>query len=404
MKSVKVTHLSAARLGGMAVLFGAIALNALEAAKTNANEWTLKGSTQFLAMGRDFGGANRGNSGSVSVTVDAGYSISESLSLGGQLVHAQRLWESDPQWAYKLSNDTATSLNELYAAFEASPSASIKLGRQIVDYDFFPTYKIRHKAQAIEALVVKSELADGLSLDLGHIERYSAWPSREGAFFALDSSFRDFSDRNDPTRAPGGDDGVQFVSAKWDVDKSLSITAYDYYAGGFYNNLGLKGVYSFAPNSDGSTWSASGHFIKQDGNGVTDQDAFASELNLRYKKGSLTLDTGWTHIANDDDLQVPFRTSFVIDTELLWYTNQYDAGTDSLHFKGTYKFDRWSFVGIFVEAEHANGDDAREFDLIVKRTFENSVWAAFKGGYGDRELNGVDQHASDLRLFVGYDF
>ena len=391
------------------ILIASIAASSLEA--IDPSEFEFEGSTQLLVMGRDYGGDVKGDSTSVSMTLEARARLSDAISIDGQFLHVQNLDESGrPDAAYWLSNDTTTVLNELYFDWDLSRSGAgdtrIQLGRQIPAYEFFGSYKIRHKEQSLEGVVLKTKAAKELSLDFGHIERFSTWACREGGPSTVTSEFMDLSER---LGFGGGDNGVQFVSAKLSQDESFDLTAYDYFANDFYNNAGLKAVWTFADTNSGSSWAVSGHYIQQDGESggnMAEHDARSLEMNLSYKQGDLTLDAGWTRIEDGSSLAAPFRTSYLIDPSLLWYTNQYESGTDSVHLKSVYKRDAWTFVALLIEASHEDDRKEREYDVVVKYAFENNVWIAFKGGYGQRSFEGnlPDEDATDLRLFIGHSF
>ncbi|EDY84467.1 hypothetical protein VDG1235_4098 [Verrucomicrobiia bacterium DG1235] len=402
--SVFERTVSLGRLG----MLGACVLAGLDC---GAAEVKMGGSTQLLVMGRDYGGDAKGESATVALTLEGRSQLSESVLVGGQLLHVQNLYENGKDDAgYWLSNDTTSVLNELYVDWDLERigfgDTNVKIGRQTAGYDFFGTYKVRQKEQAFEGLVVKTKVRDGVSLDVGHIERYSTWSCREDGPSALTGEFRDLSER---LGFDGGDKGVQFASASWERGDAMSFTVYDYFADSLYNNAGVKAAYSFGGERRDAFWTVSGHYIQQDGDSsgkMPGHDADSLELNLRYEKGGLTLDTGWTHISDGSSLLVPFRTSYVIDATLLWYTNQYEAGTDSLHLKAAHKMGKWTLVGVLVGAQHEDEREEQELDVVVKYAFENNVWVAFKGGYGRRDFAGDrrEQEGTDLRLFVGYGF
>ncbi len=369
----------------------------------------IEGSALFLAMGRDYGGDNKGESASASIRLSASSQLAESVALRAEYLRVENLWENGREGApYWLSNDNISLLNEFHLDFDLARAglskSKLQIGRQLVSYDFFAPYKVRHKAQSMEGLVFKTSAIDGISLDIGHIERYSSWPCREGGTSALNSEFMSISER---LGFAEGDSGVQFVSAKWKQGDAWDFSVYDYYVNEFYNNAGLKVAYALRNANRTGDWIVSWHVVSQSGEGyMSTHEADAMELNLRYKLGGLTLDSGWTHVANASSLAVPFRTSFAIDATLLWYTSQFEAATDSLHLKMAYKKGAWALVGVLVDAKHADDRREQECDLVVKRSFENGLWAAFKGGYGHRDFADFrdSERATDLRLFVGYDF
>ena len=371
---------------------------------------SLVASAQTLVMERDFGQGVEGSSASASLTLDLQWDATERLQFDGQFVQVNQLYQrgrSDA--AYWLSNDDMSLLNGVSLAYDFSHSVNtvsvIKLGRLADSYDFFPAYKVRHKAQAFEGVVWKGKLANGVAVDAGHIERFSSWSCREGGPSAVTSDFLTMSDRFGRGTS---DSGVQFVSSSYQSGK-YSLTGYDYYADDFYNNVGFKCSRTFESGDGKGVWSVQFHYDRQDGVSDTwmpDHEADCMELGFGYKQGGLSWDAGWTRIGSSGSLLVPFRTSHAVDATLLWYTNQFEADTSSFHWKGTFKKGPWVFYSMLLQADHVDRSE-REMDVVVKYSFENRFWLAFKGGYGERYFDAAgrdDQWARDLRLFSGISF
>lgn len=372
---------------------------------------SLKLSAQTLVMGRDFGNNNQGSSGSVSATFDFDWRPLERLELGGQFVQVNQLYQDGrDDAAYWLSNDDQTILNGASLQYDFSGdtdgSSVLKLGRLLEHYDFFPSYKnARHKVQAFEGGVWQAKLADGLTLDVGHIERYSSWTSREGGPSPVNGDFITLSER---LGSSGSDSGVQFLSSSYKAGKN-SLTAYNYYANDLYNNFGFKVSRTLSPADSEGKWSASFRYDRQDGgsDGFLDgHEAEAVEATIGYKKGSYFWNAGWTHIGSSASYLAPFRTSHEIDMSFLWYTNQYEADTDSFHWKGVYKKKGWVFYSLLVHADHSNREES-EANVVVRRIFDNNIWLALFAGYGQRKYDDTaldDGWARDLRFYAGYSF
>ncbi|MFC0535059.1 hypothetical protein ACFFKJ_04000 [Pelagicoccus mobilis] len=374
-------------------------------------EHTVKLSTQALVMGRDFGNDNQGSSGSVSATVDFGWRPAERLELDGQFVQVNQIYqEGRADAAYWLSNDDETVLNGLSLKYDFSSemdrSSVLKLGRILDHYDFFPSYKnARHKVQAFEGGVWKTDLAEGLSLDVGHIERYSSWSSREGGPSPVNGDFITLSKR---LGRSGGDSGVQFLSSDYQAGK-YSLTAYDYYAKDLYNNFGFKVSRVLSPDNAKGQWSARFRYDRQDGDSggfLAGHEAEVIEATVGFKKDSYFWNAGWTHVGSSASYLAPFRTSHEIDMSFMWYTNQYEVGTDSFHWKGVYKKKGWVFYGLLIHADHVNRDES-EANLVIRRVLENNVWFALFGGYGQRNFDDAvieDGWGRDLRFYAGCSF
>lgn len=387
-------------LGSIASLFAA------DAAQP---EIDLDLSSTLLVMGRDYGGGVNGSAGAASLTLAAKSDLTEDLTLGLKAVRVETLFEEGREdAAYWLSNDTSTSLSEAFLSYRfTSPfieDALVTLGRKELSYPFLPAYKVRHQAQALEGAFAAARVNKRLSIDVGHIERYSSWPSRQDGPSRLDTDFRKLGER---VGQPSVRSAVQFVSTSFGSDR-LSLQAYDYYANALYNNLGLKATYAVPTEENDGQWFLSAHAINQDGdNGgaLATHSASSLELNLRYKRGAITLDTGWTRIARSDSLLTPFRTSYVNDATLLWYTNQFEAGTQTYHAKAVYSKNPWTLVAVFVQASHLDRRAESEIDLVAKRKLSEKLSVCVKAGYGRCVFDESNRHhtsATDLRLFVDY--
>jgi hypothetical protein len=141
-----------------------------------------------------------------------------------------------------------------------------------------------------------------------------------------------------------------------------------------------------------------------DTEGLGPIDSNIYELGVDWARNGLTLSAG-TVIVDGDRFQTPFRTSFTIDTELLWYTDQFLGETKSAYLKGVYKTGDWLFYAMFVIDEHEDGTTCSEIDAVVKYTINECMYTSVKAGYGGRDYDQKDDsNALDLRWFVGWTF
>ncbi len=379
------------------------------AAEFNKESFEVSASTRLLVMGRDYGNGLDGSSASASLSVGAKSDLANGFSVGAKSVLVQNLIEDGiNNAAYWLSNDSSTSLSEAYLQYEFTSSRTqntkVLLGRTEANYSFFPSYNVRHQAQALEGLFVNTEVTDHLSLNLGHIERFSSWPSRENGASSLDTSFKKIGERVGHSETHSS---VQFAAADW-THSNFALNAYDYYAAELYNNAGLKLSYTLPSTNNESKWTVSAHAIDQQGtkNGTLDgHDTGSVELNLSYKRNKLSVDSGWTHISSSESLLVPFRTTYVNDATLLWYTNQFEAGTNTAHAKVVYSNSPWTLAAVFVHASHLDDRTESELDLVAKRKMNEKLSLCVKAGYGKCIFDEDNRHhksATDLRFFVDY--
>ncbi|GAB5559801.1 MAG: hypothetical protein SynsKO_14480 [Synoicihabitans sp.] len=396
----------------LAALVGVVAPLILKGATVEpADRFSVEASWQSLVMERDFGDDVQGASGAASLMLDFSWQSLQRIVLNGQFVHAARFFEEGrSEAAYWLSNDDSSVLNELALTVdlgtEANRTSRLRLGRLRETYDFFPSYKnARHKVQAFEGLVWQTEFGEELTIDLGHLERFSSWSSRKGGPSRVNSDFITLTERLGES---GSDTGVQFLSADLKNGRSI-FTVYDYYSHDFYNNLGLKMSRSLGDPDHASTWKINLRYDWQRGlsGGLRpEHDASAVELTLGYQHGGFSWNAGWTRVGSRNSFLAPFRTNYEIDMSLLWYTNQFEADTNSFHWKGIWKRNSWILYGLLISAEHSDRRE-NEANMVVRHTFGNGMWVALFGGYGSREFDRAardDQWARDLRLYFGQTF
>jgi hypothetical protein len=379
----------------------------MEAEKT----YSIQAATQLLIMERNFGQGVRGSSGTASLNLDFEWRPLERTQVEGEFVQVTRLYEEGREdAAYTLSNDNLTTLNALSVSHDFSSthdqSSVLKVGRLRETYDFFPTYKnARHKVQAFEGIVWQSKWGDGISLDIGHLERYSSWSSREGGPSPVNGDFITLSER---LGGGGSDSGVQYFSTSFQAGRT-TVKIHDYYADDWYNNAGLKVSQNLSPADAETQWSLNLRYDRQDGvsgGRVPQHEAEVFEATIGYRRGGFSWNAGWTHVGSEADYLAPFRTSHEIDMSMLWFTNQYEKNTDSFHWKGLLRKDGWVFYSLLIAAEHENRKET-EANFVIRRSFDNRIWVALFGAYGQRDFddaNRGDQWARDLRFYMGYTF
>lgn len=374
------------------------------------------GKLQGLLMHRDIDGAGHATSGTLAGTLNYRSPDWNGLYLGGQYIYSWLLFEdgcrkiSGP--AYWLSNDEFGVLNEAHVGFDFGAigleGAELKVGRQVLNYDFAPTYNIRQKDQSYEGVVLTTTPCENFTLDLGWFRRFSSWASREGG----PSTWRaDFIDVEERVGVPYESNGFFFVSAGYSPCEEVQLGFYDFYGDELFNVSGLKGAWTFGCGPGDVT--LRGHWAHQRDVGRMDRDGLgnissnAIELGGDYAIDGLTLSTGVVLIRGDD-FQTPFRTSFTIDTELLWYTMQFEGDTSSAYLKGIYKWEDWMFYAMYVASDHRGGRLCQEIDVVVKYTFDCGVYTSVKAGYGDRRFPAAmgkgRMNALDLRWFCGWTF
>lgn len=377
---------------------------------------SFSGSVQAFYMRRDVNNT-QGASTTTALTLNHKSPSYEGLSTGVQYIYSLRVTEGDGAGSegYWLSNDDHNDLNELYLDYQLAPhwnleNTSLRIGRQILNYDFAPKYAVRQKAQAYEGVVLKIHEWENFKLDLGHIERFSSWSSRDEGNSTWRANFIDVEDRigvNYKTR------GMQFFSSEYSGLPQTKITVYDFYGQDTFNTFGGKLAYDFNLGEDCGTVTLRTHYAQQRDVGKMQTQGTGSinskiwELAADYKYKKLSTSVGFTRVGGIqgvNDFQTPFRTGFTIDPTLLWYTRQFLGDTDSYFAKAVYKHDAWMFYSMYVGSKHTNSLE-QEINGVVKYQINKNFYAIVKAGYAERDNdNAADTNADDIRWFFGYTF
>lgn len=376
------------------------------------------GKLQSLLMHRDMDDSGHGTSATLAGTLNYQSPEWNGLHFGGQFIYSWLLFEDgrrmDSEPGYWLGNDEFRVLNEAYLGLDLDvlgwEGAELKLGRQVLNHDFAPTYNIRQKDQSYEGVVLTTRPMEKLTLDLGWFHKFSSWASRDGG----PSSWRaDFIGVERRVGVPYASHGFFFASAAYAPCEETSLAFYDFYGDDLFNVFGVKGSHGWTLGGNRGTLTLRGHWANQQDvgrmsrDGLGDISSNVGELGLDYASGGLSLGTGVV-LVRGDDFQTPFRTSFTIDTELLWYTMQFEGGTDSAYLKGVWKRDDWMFYAMYVASDHRCGRVCQELDVVVGRRLGEHLGVSVKAGYGDRRfpasMGGKKTNALDLRGFVTWSF
>lgn len=407
--------LAAALLLPSAVLGGASA--ALLDPLNEQGIGTFSARVQVLAMERDWERTTPDmRAGSVTAAAKLGYRSPEwnRLQFGAQYVHSSVLAEDDNgavagSPAYWLSNSDYNDLTELFARVMLEgvglAGSDLTVGRQVVNYDFLPTYEIRQKPQAIEAAVLRLRGLGDFSVDLGHIERFSAWPTRTGG-----TALRgDFVDVEEVIGVSYKTDGVQFLVVEYTGFENVLLRLYDYYGQDLYNNFGLRAAKTFVLSErDELMLSFHGGYQndvgRMDTDGLGAIDVYALEGYVQWKRDSFSVLAGVLTIGGDmamgENFYTPFRTSFVIDPTLMWETRQFIGETDSVFAKAVYAKGPWKLILLGVAADHSDNTHDEEVNFIGSYSFENGFYLTTKLAWG--EMDGSED--TDIRLFAGFNF
>lgn len=359
------------------------------------------------------------------------------LKLGAQYIYAYTTHSDGEDMTQAwLANGDLNVLNELYLNYNMKAlgleKTDLRVGRQIVEstdgawqgLDFLVKKDIRHKAQAIEGIVLTSQDIDNLSLSIGHIDKFSnwGWTPREGDGFenVEDAYLRNlgFTTGNADLSGISANKGTQFISATYTGFEGLALTVYDFYAHDIINTIGTKAVYNIADAT-----SLKVHYVHQDSIGETDsvlQDELGEELDsdlldlsITTRFGSMDVELGYLAVfkAGGDtfgDFIAPFDFFSVPSDQLLVYTHSFAEGAESYYVQGRGMItDNLFLLGMYTYTTHENRDfDAQEVDVILSYDITENFSIATLGAMGWRsgKGNSASGKATDFRLYASYKF
>lgn len=416
-------------------------------AEKNLGEFS--GEARFLWMEDNFrGGASgwlQGNAHATTASLKLGYKspVIGGLQLGVQYINAGvmesgggNMDAGNPRGEHWLANGQVNILNELYLNYNMKDlgleKTDLRVGRQIVGstdgawqgLDFLVKKDIRHKAQAIEGIVLTTQDIENLSLTIGHIDKFSnwGWTDKEGDGFenVEDAYLRSFGNAYGINAF--GDiktKGVQFFSATYTGVEGLALTAYDFYAHDLINTVGGKVVYAA---TEGLSLKA--HYVHQDSIGKADDmlndllnteiDSDLLDLSVTTQFGSMDVEAGYlTVLKAGGDLGsfiAPFDFFSVPSDQLLVYTNSFAAGAKSYYVQGRGMItDKLFLLGMYTYTTHDNTSvnyDAQEVDVILSYNVTENFSIATLGAMGWRSGQGSapSGRATDFRLFASYKF
>lgn len=385
---------------------------------------TFSGKVQTLFMRRNYDGQDA-SSGTLAETLNYRSPQLGPFTFGLQYIHADRLFEGgslDPAngAGWTILNTDFDVLNEAYINlnfdFAGLSGTDLTVGRQIADYNFAPTYAIRQKPQAIEGVTISSEDVPGVTFEIGHIEEFSSWSTRDGGSDLYKASFNDIEDviADSEGVATPDTDGMQFVSVSSDMLPRTNVTVYDLFGEDLYNTFGAKADVSLLKSEElDVTWK--NHYIMQKdvGNFPNEIDAQTIESAVAFESGPFMLQPGFMTVFGgdgDNDLRHPLESSMTWEYVLDWYTRPYLEGSDSAYLKGTYKYGDTLFYALYFATDHdrrtSGGAFDQELDIVIKHNITDRFYVTLKAGYGYQNNRGGndDTDREDYRLFVGYKF
>ncbi len=226
----------------------------------------LSGRVQTLFMGRGF--KNRGagdtelHSGTTSFSLLYESPAFNGFSVGGEYMYSWNLLSTgdrlafgnlDP--AYVLSNSDFSILNKAYVRLALDDlgwkNSYLKVGRQALHTVFAGTYNIRQKDQSYEAVLLHLENNQNFSADLGFIDKFSSWTSRDD--LTNGPSANGFNPVEKVEGVPYSTNGMPFIEVTYTGIKRAGLTFYDFYGDDLYNTFGFNIVGSVFESGDFKT-------------------------------------------------------------------------------------------------------------------------------------------------------
>jgi hypothetical protein len=380
---------------------------------------TFGGQLQLLAMRRQFmepAPNVDAASGTLALTLDYATPALKGLSLGVEGIGCVQLFEGgsldhpNGQAWYILNKDFQT-LQHAYLQADLGEfglkGSVLRVGRQPLNLDFFPSYAIRQKAQAIQGATLTLGVLPKVSVTVGHFTHFSTWSPRD----KTDALSVQFEKIADAVGAGYDTDGATFVSADLGLVPGTPITVYDLLLHDLTNTMGVKASHAFKLGEK-LTLTPKAHLILQGDTGklsdVATVDATVIDLALQAKLGATTLEPGLLMTGGDkaeNSLNVPFRTSLTADPLLLWYARVFLGGAQTTYLKATGAVGKLKLTAMLAQTTHQDWVDGGatdgEANVVLSYPLTKTLTTAIKAGYGDQaKKTSADKSASDLRLFV----
>jgi hypothetical protein len=392
------------------------------------------GKMQLLFMRRSYDNPDGdASSGTAAFTLNYKSPHIGPFLFGFQGIHCTKLFESgslddqDNGAAWRLHNTDFHVMNEAYATMNLQilgmPQSDLTVGRKIATYDFAPTYAPRQKAQALEGVFLKMREWENFDLDIGHIERFSSWSTRDGdgdwlrmEFNEVEDVYVDYghNDRDDVdlNARPDKTHGLQFINFRTDLRPDVELVAYDLFGANLYNTIGAKLNATLSQTEDSSiVWK--NHGVMQQDVGDYDDvagegfDAFAIESSMACKKGQLLVEPGIFAVTTDDSLRHAFESTLTWEYTLDWFTRPHHGKSSSAFLKTVYTFGNTTLYALYFGTKHDGAIDAfdQEINVVIKQQLTDAFAATIKGAYGHRDNHDApDDERDDIRLFLTYNF
>lgn len=386
------------------------------------------GKIRSLTMARDFneyagGFEEEGHSSVVSGTLNYLSPEFGNFRIGAQYVAAAYLFEHNPD---RVINNDFHVLNEAYLQYNLRDlgleKSYVKGGRIIADYLLMSNQaNTRHKAQAYEGFLFRSEDVEDLKLSLGWFRKFSSYSTRhknqdnEGFNYEF----------TDVAKLAGADyktDGTYFVDATYTGIDNLTLLFSDFYSEDLFNTALFKTTYKFNDIFSGELTYANqesvgeGNDFYGNGEGLS-ADYYEAALAIQVTD-KLTITPAFAAVGGREDggETNSFQDLFLADLRVAWplMANPYGflAGTRFYMVDAYYEVnDKLWLWGCYaysdMDNKYTESYDGHEFNVIAGYQLNERTSIAVKLGAAildGKNDTSDDTYAYDSRLFIDYVF
>ncbi|MDF7800718.1 hypothetical protein P4C99_14675 [Pontiellaceae bacterium B1224] len=363
---------------------------------------TFSGRLQSVSMYRDYDNGANAYSTTLGFLLKytspdwSGWSLAAAYN-GAGVLDSMDYGEVTNPGDYLVSNGRINVLNEAYVNYNFSDASSATVGRRINNAEVFRADDIRQKSRSIAALQAQFNDVKNWQFAGGHAIEQSG---------ILDTGERwEFRDYGKVFGKSYDTDGVTWGETTYTGIEELNIAFFDAVAWDVANLFGIRAGYTLSEKTE-----ILGYYRNEfDIGRAATYHANAVGLSLVQKVGTVRLEGGYFGVYGDGLQFNPFTTGFnhALGTSLMFYTDTFAGGANSLYLKATTKLDSSNTI-LYTLLQYTKQNDqvvlkhAGELDLIAKQPIGENLTVCGKVGLGYQD--GPDTFASDLRLFLTYAF
>jgi hypothetical protein len=363
---------------------------------------TFSGRLQSVSMYRDYGDLPDAYSTTLGFLLKyvspewSGFSVGAAYN-GAGVIDSLDYGDVTNPGDYLVSNGRINVLNEAYVNYNFLNASSAAIGRRINNAEVFRADDIRQKSRSIAALQAESKELENWQFAGGYAVEQSG---------ILDTGDRwEFRNYGEVFGKTYDTDGLAWGETTYTGVENLQIALFDAAAWDVANMFGVRAGYTLSEKTE-----LLGYYRNEFNIGrATSHHADAVGLSVVQKVGKVRLEGGYFGVFGDNLQFNPFTTGFnhALGTSLMFYTDTFAGGANSLYLKATTKLDGSDTI-LYTLLQYTKQNDlavlknAGEVDFIAKQPIGENLTVCGKVGFGYQD--GPDTFASDLRLFLTYSF